>query len=55
MAIKIIDEDEIRLTQAEHARYMREWKAAMAYTVDPIPFEAWVRQKLAYKYYDVSP
>ncbi len=53
MTIKIIDEGELRLTQAEYDRYLREWQKAMQMTVAPVDFETWVRRQIDYKRYDV--
>lgn len=45
MAIKIIPERDIHLTQAEHERLRREYQQLCTYMVDPPSFEVWVRQR----------
>lgn len=44
MAIKIIKEDTVYLTEAEVARYTREWEAVCSYNTNPPTFEEYVRQ-----------
>lgn len=43
MAIKIIPERDIHLTQAEYERLYREWRQACMYMVDPPSFEVYVQ------------
>lgn len=44
MAIKIIQEPDIYLTQEEYDRLSREWTAANSYTTAPVSFETFVRR-----------
>lgn len=43
MAIKIIRERDIHLTQAEHDRLRREYQQLCSHMVDPPSFEAYVQ------------
>lgn len=51
MAIKIIDEPDIRLTQGELHRYRDEYDKAMQYYAGPRPtLEEWIRSRQAEAY-----
>lgn len=43
MSIRIIEEEEILLTQEEHERLQREWQESQRYTTAPCSFEVWLR------------
>lgn len=45
MAIKIIPEPDIHITQAEMERLRPEWEASQRMTVRPVSFETWLRQR----------
>ena len=47
MAIKIIEEPDIYLTQAEHGRLSREYQQAISFHANPPSFETWVRARKA--------
>lgn len=45
MAIRIINEPEISLTQADYERLHLVWQAEQQYTTAPESFEAWLRRR----------
>ena len=45
MAIKIIKEPDIVMTQEEHDRLFQEYQRTMMHTYNPVSFETWVRSK----------
>ncbi len=45
MAIKIIPEPDIHITQAGLERLRPEWEASQRMTVRPVSFETWLRQR----------
>lgn len=53
MSIEIIEEAPIRLTRAEHERYLREYQKCTRMMVDPPSFEVWLRKQLEYKRLDI--
>lgn len=48
MTIRIIDEDDIHLTQAEYDLLASEYQRAMQYYGGNISFEVWVRRQQKY-------
>jgi hypothetical protein len=52
VSIHII-EDEIRITRAQHEKYLRDYNAFCQYHANPPTFEAYVRQHLEYKRLDL--
>ncbi len=46
MAIRIIEEEDIEITQEEYDRYYHEYTNSMQYHVCPPSFEAWLRRRL---------
>lgn len=43
MAIRIIKEPDISLTQTEYERLLRKWESEQQYTTAPTSFETWLR------------
>ena len=45
MAVNIIKEPDIYITQEEHDRYYQEWQQQNMFTTAPVSFETFVRRK----------
>lgn len=45
MAIRIIKEPDISITQTEYERLLREWESEQQYTTAPTSFETWLRNR----------
>lgn len=49
MAIEIINEEPVRITQAEMERLWPEYRSSQKYTTRPVSFETWLRDRLKRK------
>jgi len=45
MAVQIIKEPDIFITQEEHERFYREWELANRFTTAPVSYETYVRRQ----------
>ncbi len=46
MAIRIVEQEDVEITQAEYDKYYKEYVTSTQYHARPLSFETWLRHRL---------